>query len=130
MTLVTYEYHHTGIPTNEPKEGERYSSAFKMYVTKGHNAFRIQWHRYEEGCPLHPLIQQVPHVAFKVNSIDEAIKGKKVLLEPYYPLEGFRVVMVEIEGAPVEFLETELSDEDIWNDENHKNSLVFQKKIS
>jgi hypothetical protein len=130
MTNVTYEYNHTGIPTKEIKEGERYSSAFKMYVTKGHNEFRIQWHRYEEGCPLHPLIQTVPHIAFKVNSIDEAIKGKKVLLEPYFPLEGFRVAMVEIEGAPVEFIETELSDEDIWNDENHKNSLVFPKKIS
>ncbi len=128
MTKVTYEYNHTGIPTNESKEGERYSPTFKMYVTKGHNAFRIQWHRYVEGCPLHPLIQQVPHVAFKVNSIDEAIKGRKVLLEPYYPLEGFRVAMVEIEGAPVEFIETALSDEEIWNDENHKNSLVFPKE--
>ncbi len=65
-----------------------------------------------------------------MNSIDEAIKGKKVLLEPYFPLEGFRVAMVEIEGAPVEFIETELSDEDIWNDENHKNSLVFHKQRS
>lgn len=51
-----FTYHHTGIPTTEPKEGERYSPTVKMYTTAGHNPFRIQWHRFEEGCPLHPLI--------------------------------------------------------------------------
>lgn len=48
-----------GIPTNIPQKDEKYSSKFKMYNTDGNNEFRIQWHRYEEGCPLHPLIQTV-----------------------------------------------------------------------
>ena len=113
MKELSYEYHHTGIPTTEPKANERYSSTFKMYTTPGDNEFRIQWHRFEEGCPLHPLVQTVPHVAFKVASIDEAIVGRKVILEPYYPFEGFRVVMVEIDGAPVELIETNLSEEEI-----------------
>ncbi|WP_028388128.1 glyoxalase/bleomycin resistance/dioxygenase family protein [Legionella fairfieldensis] len=121
---VTYEYHHIGIPTSIPQPDEKYSSTFKMYTTKGNNPFRIQWHRFEEGCPLHPLIQKVPHVAFKVSSIDEAIRGKTVLLEPYYPFEGFRVAIVEIEGAPVEFIETSLSEQEIWQDE-HLNSVIY-----
>jgi hypothetical protein len=124
MFKVTYEYHHMGIPSNKPQSGEKYSSTFKMYTTAGNNKFRIQWHRYEEGCPLHPLIQAVPHVAFKVNSIDEAIKGQKILLGPYYPFEGFRVAMVEIDGAPVEFIETDLSEEEIWGD-SHKGSVIY-----
>ena len=100
-----------GIPTSEPRAGEKYSSTFKMHTTSGNNQFRIQWHRFEAGCPLHPLIQTVPHIAFKVESIDEVIKGKKVLLEPYFPFKGFRTAMVEIDGAPVEFIETNLSEE-------------------
>lgn len=80
MTNVNYEYHHMGIPTDKPHAAEKYSSTFKMYTTAGNNEFRIQWRRFEPGCPLHPLMQSVPHVAFKVNSIDETIKGKKVLL--------------------------------------------------
>jgi hypothetical protein len=80
--------------------------------------------RFEPGCSLHPLIQEIPHVAFKVNSIDKAIIGKKVILEPYYPFEGFRVAMVEIEGAPVEYIETELSEEEIWDCDEHKNSTI------
>ncbi len=124
MKKVTYEYHHTGIPTDQPQAGEKYSSTFKMYTTSGNNPFRIQWHRFEKGCPLHPLIQSVPHVAFKVSSIDEAIKGKKVILEPYFPFEGFRVAMVEIDGAPVEFIETQLSEQEIWG-ESHKGSVIY-----
>lgn len=124
MSKLKYQYHHMGIPTNKPKEGEKYSSTFKMYTTPGNNEFRIQWHRFEEGCPLHPLIQTIPHVAFKVNSIDEAIKDREILLEPYYPFEGFRVAMVKIDGAPVEFIETNLSEEEIWG-ESHKNSVIY-----
>lgn len=124
MTKVQYEYHHMGIPTDKPRVGEKYSPTFKMYTTRGDNEFRIQWHRFEEGCPLHPLIQSVPHVAFKVSSIEEAIKGKVILLEPYYPFENFRVAMVEIDGAPIEFIETNLSEEEIWGD-HHNGSMIY-----
>jgi hypothetical protein len=124
MTKLNYEYHHIGIPTNKQQVGEKYSPTFKMYTTAGDNEFRIQWHRFEEGCPLPSLIQAVPHVAFKVNSIDEAIKGKKVLLEPYYPFEGFRVAMIEIDGAPIEFIETKLSEDEIWGG-SHKGSVIY-----
>jgi hypothetical protein len=127
MNKVTYRYHHMGIPTKEPKPGEKYSSTFKMYTTAGDNEFRIQWHRFEKGCPLHPLLQSVPHVAFKVNSIEDAIKGKVVLLEPYYPFEGFRVAIVEIDGAPVEFIETDLSEQEIWSD-SHDGSFIYPEK--
>ncbi len=124
---ATYEYHHMGIPTDKPQAGERYSSAFKMYTTAGHNEFRIQWHRFEEGCPLHPLVQSVPHIAFKVDSIEKAIEGKVVLLEPYYPFDNYRVAIIEVEGAPVELIETSLSEEQIWCD-SHNNSVIYPNK--
>lgn len=124
---LSYQYHHMGIPTDKPQPNEKYSSTFKMYTTPGDNEFRIQWHRYEEGCPLHPLIQTVPHVGFKVDSIDEAIVGKKVILEPYYPFEGFRVAMIEVEGAPVELIETNLSEEEIWSG-SKKGSVIYPEE--
>jgi hypothetical protein len=111
---AAWQYHHMGIPTTVVQPVEKYSSTFRMYTTPGDNPFRIQWHRYEPGCPLHPLIQQVPHVAFKVANIDDAIAGYPVLLAPYYPFDGFRVAMIEVEGAPVELIETSLSEEQIW----------------
>lgn len=124
---VTYEYHHLGIPTNVTQQGEKYSSTFKMYTTEGDNDFRIQWHRFEKGCPLHQLVQTIPHVAFKVNNIDEAIKNRKVILEPYHPFDGFRVAMVEIDGAPVEFIETDLTEEEIWTG-SKEGSVIYPEK--
>lgn len=123
---IKYEYHHMGIPTTQKREGERYSSTFKMYTSGGKNKdFRIQYHRFEADSPLHIAIQTLPHAAFKVDSIDEAIEGKTVILGPYYPFPGFRVAMIldEESGAPVEFIETALSEEEIWADKKDKSYI-------
>lgn len=84
---MKYQYHHVGIPVTEPRFGERYSSVMDMYTSGGELPGRIQYHRFGPNCPLHQLIQTQPHIAYKVDSIDEAIKGKHVLLEPYFPLK-------------------------------------------
>ena len=124
---IKYQYHHIGIPTDKPKKGEKYSDAFKFYLNDGHNEFRIQWMRFTKESVIHPLIQSVAHVAFKVENIDEAIKGKKVILEPCFPLKGFKVAFIEVDGAPIELIETSLSEEEIWNDSLHEDSVVFPK---
>ncbi len=132
VKTVRYEYHHMGIPTTEPREGEKYSSTFKMYTSGGENSeFRIQYHRFEVDSPLHPLLKTVPHVAFKVASIEQAIEGKEVLLEPYYPFEGFRVAVINDHGTPIELIETNLNEEEIWYGSKH-NSVIYPEasKIS
>lgn len=130
MTIrtTTYAYHHMGIPTNEIRAGERYSATFKMYTSGGQDSeFRIQYHRFEPDAPLHPLIKTRPHIAFKVSSIAEAILGKEIILGPYEPFPGFKVAMIAEQGAPIEFIETELSEDEIWNTE-HKNSVIYPEK--
>ncbi|CEG56180.1 VOC family protein [Legionella fallonii] len=125
MKTVNYIYHHMGIPTKEIREGEKYSSTFKMYTSGGQDSeFRIQYHRFEEGSPLHPLIQSIPHIAFKVDNIEEATRGKDVILGPYEPFVGFKVAMIIESGTPIEFIETQLSEEEIWND-SHENSVIY-----
>ena len=58
-------------------------------------------------------LKTTPHVAFQVDSIEKEIKGKKVILGPYEPISGYRVVIIEFEGIPIEFVETDLSDEEL-----------------
>ena len=126
IKTVKYEYHHMGIPTNEIRESERYSSTFKMYTSGGENSeFRIQYHRFEENSPLHPLIKTMPHVAFKVANIDEALKEKTVILGPYFPFPEFRVAIIidEASGVPIEFIETNLSEEEIWQQPRNKSFI-------
>lgn len=123
---VTYEFHHVGIPTTQKREGEKYSSTFKMYTSDGPNPLvRVNYHRFEEGSSLHPLIQTMTHVAFKVNDMQKAVEGHPLLLEPYFPFEGFEVAIVEINGMPVEFIRTDLSEEEIWSDEAKANSVIY-----
>lgn len=119
------EYHHVGIPTSEVRAGERYSPVFKMYTSGGEGPTRIQYHRFEEGSSLHPIIRQLPHVAFKVACLEEAIQGKELLLEPYEPFTGFRVAIVLEGGSPVEYIETSLTEAEIWNDDLHRNSVIY-----
>lgn len=123
-----YQFHHVGIPTTEKREGERYSEPFKMYTSGGEAPTRIQYHRFEPGCPLHPLIQSKPHVAFKVECLAKAIEGKNVILEPYAPFAGFKVAITEENGNPVEYIETSLSEDDIWDDSQHKDSVIYPDK--
>ncbi|MBN9228252.1 MULTISPECIES: helicase [Legionella] len=122
---MNYQYHHVGIPITEPRPGERYSPVMDMYTSEGELPGRIQYHRFGPNCPLHPLIQTQPHIAYKVICIDEAIQGKHVLLEPYFPLKNFRVAIIEEYGAVIEFIETSLSEDEIWNESKHQDSMLY-----
>lgn len=99
-------YHHVGIPTSVPQPGEIYLENFKLFCTDEQaNPFKIQWMRYEVDCPLPELVKTVPHVAFEVDDLAEALKGHEVLIEPNSPSDGVLVAFVVSDGAPVEFLQ-------------------------
>ncbi|MED7819423.1 MULTISPECIES: helicase [unclassified Francisella] len=123
---MKYEYHHIGIPINEARAGERYSSVMDMYTSGGELPSRIQYHRFGPNCPLDKLIQTVPHIAYKVTDLDMAIKGKNILLGPYFPIENFKVAMIEENGMLMEFIQTDLTENEIW-DSNRKynNSTIY-----
>ena len=101
-----YKYHHLGIPTTEVFAGATYLPQFKMHVSD-HLAtpYGIQWMRFDDDCTFPDLVKRVPHVAFQVDDLREAIRGKKVLIEPNEPAPGILVAFIEEAGAPVEFLE-------------------------
>nr|WP_232310103.1 MULTISPECIES: helicase [Francisella] len=114
-----------GIPITEPRPGERYSPTMDMYTSGGELPGRIQYHRFGPNCPLNKLLQTLPHIAYKVTDLESVIKNKNVLLEPYFPIEGFKVAVVEENGAIIEFIQTDLSDEEIWNEPDFKNSILY-----
>ena len=112
---VTYTLHHIGIPTEQQRAGERYAAKVGMYTSDDLTGpVPVQWHRFENGSPLHPLMRTVPHVAFRVSNLGKAIEGHTIILGPYEPIDGFHVAVVDNGGVPVEFIETSLSDAEIW----------------
>ena len=100
------KYHHVGIPTRTPQPGETRLERYGVFCTDHeNNPFGIQWMRYEEGCALPELVRTVPHVAFEVDDLQNALEGREVLIPPNSHSPGVLVAFVVCEGAPVEFLQ-------------------------
>ncbi len=99
-------YHHVGIPTTEAREGERYLPEFGMWVSGYETSpYGVEWMRFEPESPLPELVRTVPHVAFEVDDLDEAVRGKDILIAPNSPSDGVRVAFIVADGAPIELLQ-------------------------
>ena len=100
------KYHHLGIPTNIPQNGEIYLERYDIYCTDHEaNPYGIQWMRYGNKCTLPKIVKEIAHVAFEVDDLRKAIEGKEVIIEPNSPIEGVTVAFILENGAPVELLE-------------------------
>ena len=101
-----WRYHHTGVPTTEPRPGERYLPQFKLYISGfSESPYGIEFMRFEPDSSVPDLIKTVPHVAFEVDDIDAALAGKTVLTPPNAPSAGVRVAMIVHDGAPIELIQ-------------------------
>ncbi len=104
------KFNHIGIPTTQSFDGEIDLPKLKMTVSDHtNNPFGIQWQRYWNDAPYPELIKKIPHVAFEVDDIYQAIKGQKVIIDPNSPSEGLVVAFIEVNGAPVELMQYEKS---------------------
>jgi hypothetical protein len=63
--------------------------------------------RFEPHCSIHELIRKVPHLAFVVDNLEEAIKGKEILTKINSPSPGLKVAMIVHDGVLVELMEFE-----------------------
>jgi hypothetical protein len=101
------EFDHMGIPIAERRAGMRLLEATRCWLTSpGDHPFRVEWLHFEEGSPAHELIRRLPHVAYRVESLDEAMEGYGVIAEPFNVFGEVRVSFVEVDGAPVEFVQS------------------------
>lgn len=80
------EYHHLGIPTTTSRDREEYFERFKMFHTNfDDNPYGLEFLRFEPGCPVPEIVKRVPHIAFKVDNLEEALEGQEILIEPNSP---------------------------------------------
>ena len=99
-------FHHIGIPTDEVKPNEKYIKDLKFYVSGfDRSEYGVEWMRFEEDSPVAEIIKKIPHIAFEVDNLNEAIKGKELIGEVSSPSTGVKVAMIIENGVPVEFLE-------------------------
>jgi hypothetical protein len=94
------KYHHLGIPVKDPIPGEKHIPHLKLYVNPDiyrddTSPFGIELMRFEDDCPFDDIIKTMPHIAFEVRDLEEAIKGFELLGEPNCPMEGVKVAMIK-----------------------------------
>ncbi len=101
-----WRYHHLGIPTDTPREGEIHLAELGMHVSGfGTSPYGVEWMRFDDHSPVSELVRTVPHIAFEVDDLDAAVTGKELIGEVSSPMEGIRVAMILHNGMPVELLE-------------------------
>ena len=106
IALEGWRYHHIGIPTQTARPGERYLADLKMHVSGFESSpYGIQWMRFDADSPFPEIVRTVPHVAFEVDNLAEALEAKEILVPPNCPAVGITVAMIADNGAPVELLE-------------------------
>lgn len=101
------EFSHVGLITDEPKPGEVFVAATRVWITDFvQHPYHIEWLRFEADSPVRGPVRTQPHVAYRVPSIEAAARGMTVLLEPFDPLPNLRVGFYQTaDGAVVEFME-------------------------
>jgi hypothetical protein len=102
-------FDHIGIPTTGRFDGEIELPHLKMTVSDHlSNPFGIQWQRYWDDAPYPELVKSVAHVAFEVDDLTAALEGQIVIIEPNSPSAGLTVAFIEVDGAPVELMQTDV----------------------
>jgi hypothetical protein len=108
-------YHHVGIPTDRPLPEVDYIAELKMYASGyEENPYGVEWIKFDPDCPLPELVKTVPHVAFVVEDLRAEIEGKEVLIPPNSPADGLTVASIVDNGAPVEFLQFDRPEAEVW----------------
>lgn len=101
-----WRYHHLGIPHTDPRAGEQHVAHLGVHVSGfATSPYGIEWIRFEPHCRVPDIVRKVPHLAFAVDDLDEALKGKEILIAPNEPSAGVRVAFILDDGAPIELLQ-------------------------
>jgi hypothetical protein len=103
---MDYKFSHIGIPTTEEKDWDGFYEPGKIHYTDfSKDEYGVEWIKFDADSPMPEMMQNLPHVAFLVDNIEEAIEGKEILVDTFSPGEGVRVAFIIHNGSPVEFME-------------------------
>lgn len=101
-----YKFNHIGIPAKDKSRTPIYAEPLKLWLSDVNaDSFRCEWLYFEEGSPFPELIKSTAHIAYEVENLAEALKGEKVLVEPFQGGENLTCAFIEADGYAVELME-------------------------
>lgn len=72
------KYLHTGMPVCAKMKGMAYMDNLKVWITMD-KTYNVEYLYFEPFSPMAAAIQEETHLAFQVEDIEKATKGKKIL---------------------------------------------------
>lgn len=99
------KFNHVGIPTTAKQPDEIYSPEMKLFLTDFNKSpNRIEFLRFESDSQMPQLLQTHAHLAYEVDDMDEALKGKEILIAPSTDENGFTMAFIVEEGVAIELM--------------------------
>ena len=105
---MNLKFDHYGVPTTEDREDAGYHPVLHLHYSSSINSlFRIEYLKFDEDCIFSEEITSVRHLAFVVDSIDDAIAelGCRVLQPKIQVSPTLTISYVKIEDVVVELME-------------------------
>jgi hypothetical protein len=100
-------FDHVGIPTAEEKDGAVWVEQDRVWLTSPRDhPLNIEWVRYAPDSPMHPRLRESFHLAYRVESLDAALRGQDVIVPPTDLGGGWATIaFVDVDGVIVELMQ-------------------------
>ena len=100
------KYNHFGVQASTKQDNENYYEGIKTYATSpDDHPYGVEFLRFEDGCPLPEEIQTMNHAAFEVEDLAEAMKGYKVIMEPFDVTDNLKCAFIMDDNALIELMQ-------------------------
>ncbi len=117
-------FHHVGIPTSFSLPEGSYCAEHKMHATGYFDKpYAIEWMQFDENSTLPEIIKTQPHIAYVVEDLLSAIKGREVILPPSSPAPGVKVAFILDGRDLIELLQFDLPEQKVWP---HPNKFLLE----
>ena len=109
-------FDHIGILTEEKQKNENFIESSGVWVSNpGDNKFSVEWIRPDSDNLTDEVKRLMPHIAFKVKSIEEESRGLKEIMQPTVIGDFVRCAFYDYYGIVIE-LQQYLGDANRWYD--------------
>ena len=100
------KFHHFGVPTTAMSAKETFLEGAGAYKTDPEtHPYSIEFLRFTQNSSMPDVIKTTPHAAFIVDSVDEAVKGKQVIIPPTDLNPERRLAFIREGDALIELIE-------------------------
>jgi hypothetical protein len=102
---VAFNYHSVWQPRKTVHVKDVHLEKLKMYAAQYENDYGIGWVRYYDDAPYPDIVKNIAHVVYEVDEIETAMEGRTIIIPSNNPDAGLWVGFIEVDGAPVEFIQ-------------------------